>query len=208
MKLITIALMLTCLVSTSIARSDDDTDKVKQQIESLLATQDAFWNAEDIEGFMQTYWKSEELTFSGGGKTTRGWQATLDRYKQGYPSGQMGKLHFGQLETTLLSDNAALVLGRWYLDNQGEKKEGNFSLVMKKFDDGWKIVHDHSSTLEQEKGWLTVSQAEQVGKTALGTANVTSEKQEHFLNVKSGTDETRSVWVDRKTAAVFDKKPS
>ena len=49
-------------------------------IEEILTKQAKCWNQGDIDGFMQTYWKSDNLTFSGGGKTTRGWQATLDRY--------------------------------------------------------------------------------------------------------------------------------
>ncbi|MEE2825363.1 MAG: DUF4440 domain-containing protein [Planctomycetota bacterium] len=121
-----------------------------QEIERLLKTQVDCWNREDINGFMQTYWKSDKLTFSGSGKTTRGWQATLDQYKKSYPAGSMGKLHFEDLEVELLSKRVALVLGRWHLDLQGEKKEGNFSLVLKKMKQGWKIVHDHSSTLEEE----------------------------------------------------------
>lgn len=130
---------------------DDGTD-----IESLLTTQAKCWNAGDIEGFMQTYWKSEDLTFSGGGKTTRGWQATLDRYKKSYPKDKMGKLTFDGLEVTMLSDDAALVLGKWHLlmpqDGAKEdlKKDGNFSLVLRKLDADWKIIHDHSSTLEEE----------------------------------------------------------
>lgn len=207
MKRIVVALMMTLAISTSVAMFGDDTEKAKQQIESLLATQDAFWNAEDIEGFMQTYWSSDELTFSGGGKTVRGWQATLDRYKKSYPSGQMGKLHFDHLEITLLSDKAALVLGRFYLDIHGEKKEGNFSLVMKKFDDGWKIVHDHSSTLEKEKGWLTVAQAEQIAETVLGELRVKSVKHEHYLAVTASDDRDKTVYVDRKTAIATTKKP-
>ena len=88
----------------------------KKTIESLLNEQDECWNRGDIEGFMETYWKSEDLTFSGGGQTTRGWQATLDRYKKSYPRDKMGQLHFDGLETTLLADNVAQVLGNWHLD--------------------------------------------------------------------------------------------
>jgi ketosteroid isomerase-like protein len=208
MKQIMIALIMACTATTSAAFCFDDSEETRREIESLLATQDAFWNAEDIEGFMQTYWKSDALTFSGGGKTTRGWQATLDRYRKGYPKGQMGQLHFDQLETTLLGDKVALVLGRWYLDNQGEKKEGNFSLVMKKFDEGWKIVHDHSSTLELEKGWLTVAQAEQVAKTILGTDKVKILKLDHYLAVTPTADENRKIYVDRKTAEVSSEQPA
>ena len=127
----------------------------ESNIKQILTKQAERWNAKDIEGFMGTYWKSEQLTFSAGGKITRGWQATLNRYKKNYPPEKMGKLTFDSLETTLLNESAALVLGQWHLQfNEKNEKtgklraDGNFSLVLRKLDGGWKIVHDHSSTLE------------------------------------------------------------
>ena len=83
-----------------------------KEIEKILTTQAQCWNDGDIDGFMQTYWKSEDLTFSGGGNTTRGWQPTLDRYKKSYPKDKMGQLTFDGLETTLLAEEAAMVLGK------------------------------------------------------------------------------------------------
>ncbi len=126
------------------------------EIEQILTTQAGCWNDGDIEAFMETYWKSEELTFSSGGKTTRGWQGTLDNYKKAYPKDKMGTLTFDGLETTMLSDESALVLGNWHLvlpakeGTEDVKKDGNFSLVLRKLEGVWKIVHDHSSTLETE----------------------------------------------------------
>lgn len=127
-----------------------------EEIEKLLTVQAQCWNEGDIDGFMQTYWKSEDLTFSGGGNTTRGWQATLDRYKKSYPKDKMGQLTFDGLETTPLADEAAMVLGKWHLsipqkEGNAIKKDGNFTLVLKKIEGQWKIIHDHSSTLEPEK---------------------------------------------------------
>ena len=205
------SIAITLLVSLCLPAviSADDTDETKKEIESLLARQDACWNSEDIEGFMQTYWKSDKLTFSGGGKTTRGWQATLDRYKASYPRGQMGNLNFDQLEVNLLSASVALVLGRWHLDIQGENKDGNFSLVMKKFDGGWKIVHDHSSTLETEKGWLSIAQAEQVAKNHFHNSDaLESHPQGHYLQVVAGPDQASMIYVNRKTAAISTDPPN
>ncbi len=134
-------------------------DNPNNEIEQILTSQAQCWNAGDIDGFMKTYWKSEDLTFSSGGKTTRGWQATLDNYKKSYPKDQMGTLNFDGLEITMLSEDAALVLGFWHLtkppkeDGEAElKKDGNFSLVLRKPDGAWKIIHDHSSTDEPEDG--------------------------------------------------------
>lgn len=133
-----------------------------EAIEKILTAQVQSWNNKDIVGFMATYWKSPKLTFSSGGNTTRGWQATLDRYKAKYPPEKMGTLKFDQLEVSMMSKEVALVLGNWELNlpakpddgeasdkNIGKKSAGNFSLVLKKMGDDWKIVHDHSSSLDE-----------------------------------------------------------
>ena len=146
--------ILSLLIFSSIAFVSSNNEK---EIESVLTTQSKCWNDGDIDGFMQTYWKSEDLTFSGGGKMTRGWQQTLDRYKKSYPKGKMGALKFDGLEVTMLSDDAALVLGNWHLsisqkdDEADSKVGGNFSLVLRKLDGAWKIIHDHSSTLKEDE---------------------------------------------------------
>lgn len=127
------------------ARIEDD---LSGQLHGILATQQAAWNRGDIPAFMQAYWNSPELTFSSGGKTTRGWQATLDRYTKRYPDrATMGVLNFESLESYQLDTNAAMTLGVWKLDRDNPA-EGNFSLVWKKIDGQWKIVHDHSSSLQ------------------------------------------------------------
>ncbi|MCP4510382.1 MAG: DUF4440 domain-containing protein [Fuerstiella sp.] len=117
----------------------------EEQIKSLIANQAEAWNRGDIDKFMESYWKSEKLTFSSGGRTTRGWQATKDGYHQRYPTReQMGLLTFSELEVTPFGD-AALVLGRWHLKRDSEPVGGNFSLTFRLIDGQWLIVHDHTS---------------------------------------------------------------
>lgn len=119
---------------------------VRSAIESVLRTQESAWNRGDLDAFMDGYWKSDDLTFSSGGKTTRGWTATLERYRARYSTAeQMGRLSFGELEVTPLGDSAALVLGQWKLERENEPLSGNFSIIFRKFDDRWLIVHDHTS---------------------------------------------------------------
>ena len=131
--------------------SNQDEQSAIDSVEKILVAQVQCWNNRDLEGFMQTYWKSPKLTFSAGGKTTRGWQSTLQRYKSKYPPEKMGTLKFDNLEVSILSKDVALVLGNWQLSskNNTESKQGNFSLVLKKMDQQWKIVHDHSSSLDE-----------------------------------------------------------
>ena len=114
-------------------------------IADILDRQAAAWNAGDIETFMQPYERSPSLTFSSGGKVTRGWQSTFDGYRKRYPTREaMGRLTFGDLEITELGHQAALVLGRWHLDRE-EPIGGTFTLVLTKKGDRWRIIHDHTS---------------------------------------------------------------
>lgn len=122
--------------------------ETRAAIEAVLAQQAEAWNKGDIAAFMEHYWKSDELTFSSGGQTTRGWQATKDNYLKRYPTReQMGKLTFAQLEITPLESTAALVLGRWKLERQSPVG-GNFSLVLRREGGRWLIIHDHTSRSE------------------------------------------------------------
>lgn len=130
-----------------------DSSAEEKLIQRILTRQTEAWNQGDLEQFMKTYWKSPLLTFSAGGKTTRGWEATLKRYQESYaPPQEMGKLRFDQMEITLLESKTAMVLGNWQLEMSNEKhRSGNFSLVLHKIDDQWRIIHDHSSSLEPPK---------------------------------------------------------
>ncbi len=95
---------------------------------------------------MSLYWNSENLTFSSGGDVTRGYQATLQRYKERYPTTEkMGKLAFTQLEFLPLGDSVMQVLGVWQLDRQEDSMGGRFTLVFQRIAGRWQIVHDHTS---------------------------------------------------------------
>jgi ketosteroid isomerase-like protein len=121
---------------------------VRATLEGIFRVQQDAWNRGDIDAFMDHYWKSDDLTFSSSGKTTRGWQATLARYRERYPTPEkMGRLTLSGFELTPLGDAAELVLGQWKLDRQSEPVGGNFTLVLRKIDGRWVIVHDHTSRL-------------------------------------------------------------
>jgi ketosteroid isomerase-like protein len=118
-------------------------------IRKVLDDQVAAWNRHDLEGFMAGSWKSPELTFFSGGTELRGWEATLERYRQRYQSEgrEMGKLDFAELRIEPLGAQAAFVHGRFHLVmKDGKEMGGVFTLIVRKFPQGWKIVHDHTSS--------------------------------------------------------------
>ena len=118
----------------------------EQAIRKVMHDQAAAWNRGDLEGFMQGYWRSEKLTFISGTDVTRGWQKTLDNYKKGYNTKEkMGVLTFSDLEFTILSKDAAVVLGSWALKREKDNPRGKFTLTFRKFKEGWRIVMDHTS---------------------------------------------------------------
>lgn len=138
-------LALVILLATSAAILAQ-TDRRQAAIRTVMDDQVAAWNSGDIDGFMAGYWKTEKLVFVSGDTVTRGWQPTLDRYKKNYDSrAKMGVLKFSDLEITMLSKDAAAVLGSWSLAREKDNPHGKFTLIFRKFKEGWRIVMDHTS---------------------------------------------------------------
>lgn len=122
------------------------------EITELLLQQVKDWNQGDIDEFMKPYWNSDQLTFSSGGKVTRGYARTLQGYKERYPDAKtMGTLDFEKLEFQALGKDAMQVLGTWKLARDSQPMEGRFTLVLRQFPDGWKIIHDHTSKTPDKK---------------------------------------------------------
>src|SRR5271166_5547857 len=120
-------------------------------IETVLRTQQDAWNRHDLDAFMAGYWNSPELTFFSGGKENHGWQEALDHYRATYSGSghEMGKLDFSDLRIEMLGPDAAFVRGAFHLTmSDGKTPHGIFTLVFRRFPDGWKIVHDHTSAAE------------------------------------------------------------
>src|SRR5213595_792785 len=118
-------------------------------INAVLKAQQTAWNRGDVDAFLVGYWQSPELTFSGSNGVSRGWDGVLARYKKNYPDrAAMGELNFSDLEFRFLGSDAALVIGKWHLRRETAGDIGGvFTLVWQKFPQGWKIIHDHTSTV-------------------------------------------------------------
>ena len=115
----------------------------------MLEEQNAAWNRGDIEGYMAGYWRSPDLRFASGGNITRGWDATLERYRARYTAtGDMGTLTTGEHEIEILAPDAAIAHGRWQLDWRGRQPGGLYTLVLRKIDDAWVIVSDTTTSAD------------------------------------------------------------
>jgi beta-aspartyl-peptidase (threonine type) len=128
----------------------------EKDIRLVLDTQVVAWNKGDLDGFMAGYWNDDGLTFISGGDITSGWKKTKERYEKRYKADgkEMGKLTFSELHIETFSPTAAMLRGKYELAFEKEKDDkkkmarGRFTLIMRKFADGWKITHDHTSAEE------------------------------------------------------------
>jgi ketosteroid isomerase-like protein len=123
-----------------------------EAISSLLKKQVSDWNRGDIPAFMGGYWDSKYTEFVNGSGIFQGWEAVLQRYLHSYPNrAAMGHLTFSGLEIHLLCPDSAYVVGEYRLDRQKDTLRGVFTLIFKKFPEGWRIVNDHTTAFQKAK---------------------------------------------------------
>ncbi len=126
-----------------------ENDRHVAAVRAVLDAQVAAWNRGDIEEFMKGYERAETIVFVSGDSVTRGWQTVMDRYKKNYDSREkMGTLAFSELEIKPLSPFYATAVGRWQLTRAGDTPHGRFTLIFRRTAEGWRIVHDHTSSAQ------------------------------------------------------------
>jgi uncharacterized protein (TIGR02246 family) len=142
-----VAIIPLLLQAQSSAKPNKREAKIIAAVRAVLDAQRDAWNRGDVAGYMDGYARSEDTVFVSGDSVTRGWQTVLDRYKKNYNSPEkMGTLTFSDLEITPMGNDTAIVLGRWHLQRAKDEPHGRFTLILRRTKQGWKIVHDHTSS--------------------------------------------------------------
>ncbi len=122
-------------------------DKNVAAVRAVIEAQAAAWNRGDVAGYMEGYAREDSTTFVSGDAVTRGWQTVLDRYKARYDTrAKMGTLAFTELEFKPLSEFYIMATGRWQLTRDADTPHGRFTLIFRRTNAGWRIVHDHTSS--------------------------------------------------------------
>jgi uncharacterized protein (TIGR02246 family) len=143
-----LATLITCniLVAVLVCAAPEQPSNSVAEIQSVLTAQQDAWNRGDIDAFMNGYARSTSTVFVSGDEVTRGWETVRDRYREKYSDhAKMGTLTFSDVEVTMLSPEAAAVLGRWKLKRANDEPHGRFTLIFKRFPEGWRIIHDQTS---------------------------------------------------------------
>ena len=100
---------------------------------------------------MEGYLNAPDTTFVSAGVLTQGWKTLYQRYQEHYGKNvlSMGHLRFQNVRITPLGKDHALCVGQWFLEGvpgQPAVQDGVFTLIWQRTTQGWKIIHDHTST--------------------------------------------------------------
>jgi hypothetical protein len=143
MKKLMVLLCIVCFFS-SYAQSNDEADI--KAINKVLKKQRIAWSNNNLEEFMEGYWKNDSLKFYGSNGVTYGWENTLERYQKAYPTKEhTGKLNFRINAITKISEDAYYVLGEYHLKRDVGNADGIFMIILKQINGEWKIIADTSS---------------------------------------------------------------
>jgi beta-aspartyl-peptidase (threonine type) len=129
-----------------IGRADEDQATA---IRRLLDRQVEDWNRKDLDAFLNGYWHDPGVVFQSGADRFEGFEALRSRYRKSYQAEgrEMGRLTFSELEIVVLGPDAAMARGRFQLTmSDGKRPTGLFTLILRKRPEGWRIVHDHTSS--------------------------------------------------------------
>jgi len=132
------------LSQTGFTQTTEQEDK--EAIMAVLKAQRLAWSDNNMEEFMEGYWKSDSLKFYGRNGVTYGWENTLERYKQAYPTpDHTGILSFKITDISKITDEAYYVMGEYHLKRTVGNATGIFMIIFKRIDGEWKIIADTSS---------------------------------------------------------------
>jgi uncharacterized protein (TIGR02246 family) len=130
------------------ADASADNRELTRQIVSQLDRAARDWNRGDLDAFVSDYARESTTTFVDGRRARHGYDFIRNNYAPRFaPGARRDSLHFEEVQVRTLSPTLALVTARYILQRGGAiSASGPFTLVMERRAEGWKILHDHSSS--------------------------------------------------------------
>jgi beta-aspartyl-peptidase (threonine type) len=121
-----------------------------QKIYSLLIKMPDRWNAHDLDGYLSVFWNSPDLLTVIEGEQIKGWGDLSATYHRGYTNlDEMGYFTPDRIQIQMVTPDVAVALDWWTnYGKRGKKTLGTSTVVLKKFEEGWKVVVSHTSFVE------------------------------------------------------------
>jgi uncharacterized protein (TIGR02246 family) len=131
--------------------SDNPTDAqlnaARTQIAAMMQESARAWTRGDLDGFMDSYEDASSITYVTPRGVVHGRAAIRDLYAPRFVPGAMhDALSFENMEVDLLAPDVANVIA-FYRLTRGDSTtaRGPTTVVMRRRDGRWRIIHDHSS---------------------------------------------------------------
>src|SRR5271157_1073153 len=122
-----------------------------QEVYDVLVKMMTRWNAHDLDGYLDCFWKSPDLVDVVDSEVNLGWQKLHDSYKSGFHNtDEMGVITPMRIQVRLIKDDLAFGLTRWTVrfPRSTHALIGIDTNYLQKFGDGWKVISAHTSTTE------------------------------------------------------------
>lgn len=128
------------------AQAAADEKAVRAAFESLLqGIRDS-----SVEAVTGAYWNSPKtLYYNSNGSVTLGWEQDKKNREARYPRSSNVKIDVRNVNVMMLGNGGAVVACQWKqtqdFDGNEETASGRMTLVFRKVDKDWKIIHLHTS---------------------------------------------------------------
>jgi uncharacterized protein (TIGR02246 family) len=109
------------------------------------------WNAHDLDGFLNYFWKSPRLIAVDDGDAIIGWDELSAKYHRGYSDpARMGRMTVARVRVRMLGPDLAFVLTHWTVGSSFSKivTVGMDTSYVQRFGTEWKTTSIHSSDVE------------------------------------------------------------
>jgi ketosteroid isomerase-like protein len=119
----------------------DGTEAVQHVLKSL----EQAWNAHDARAYADNYWHSADLTIFEEGEVPKRWDAAFAANSKNFKDSPSA-LSISDVKIHLVRASTSYVTAWQVIGADGKPQLGLFMLVLRKFGNEWKIVHDQAWT--------------------------------------------------------------
>ena len=126
---------------------DTETARIRAEVTATLDHGARAWNAGALDDFLSDYLPDTSTTFVTKERVLHGLDAIRGVYASRFAPGAVrDSLHFEGLQVDVLAPDVVNAIA-YYVLMRGDSvtSRGPTSLVMRRVDGRWRIVHDHSS---------------------------------------------------------------
>ena len=133
---------------------------------AVRATFDTLLNGirkSDVEMVMSVYWNTPQLAiFNNNGTVTRTWEQVRSNRASSYPDAKNVQLEVRDVRVSMLGAGGATISCLWTQTQEfrgaPESASGRLTVVFRLINNGWKIVHTHSSPVAPDPSRLLPSE--------------------------------------------------